>query len=62
MPVSAEARTANISIQPMSNELLPGEPYTLSVIATSPNNGTLSYQWYRKDSEYAEPVSLKKGG
>ena len=46
MPVSTEARTANISIQPMSRELLPGEGYTLSVIATSPNNGTLSYQWY----------------
>ena len=46
MPVSTEAKTANISIQPMSRELLPGEAYTLSVIATSPNNGELSYQWY----------------
>ena len=25
---------------------MPGDSYTLSVIATSPNNGTLSYQWY----------------
>jgi len=46
LPVDNEARTANISIQPMSTELLPGQSYTLSVIATSPNNGTLSYQWY----------------
>ena len=46
LPVDNEARTANISIQPMSTEILPGESYTLNVIATSPNNGTLSYQWY----------------
>ena len=46
LPVDSEARTANIMIQPQSVELLPGENYTLSVIATSPNNGTLSYQWY----------------
>ena len=46
MPVSNEGRTANISIQPQSVELNPGDSYTLSVIATSPNNGTLSYQWY----------------
>ena len=46
MPVSNDARTANISIQPQSAQLMPGDSYTLSVIATSPNNGTLSYQWY----------------
>ena len=46
LPVDSEARTANIMIQPQGVELLPGENYTLSVIATSPNNGTLSYQWY----------------
>ena len=46
MPVDNEARTANISIQPQSAQLMPGDSYTLSVIATSPNNGTLSYQWY----------------
>ena len=46
MPVDSEARTANISIQPQSAQLMPGDSYTLSVIATSPNNGTLSYQWY----------------
>ena len=46
MPVSSDARTANISIQPQSAQLMPGDSYTLSVIATSPNNGTLSYQWY----------------
>ena len=46
MPVNSDARTANISIQPQSAQLMPGDSYTLSVIATSPNNGTLSYQWY----------------
>ena len=46
MPVDSEARTANISIQPESVQLQPGDSYTISVIATSPNNGTLSYQWY----------------
>ena len=46
MPVDNEARTANIGVQPQSVELMPGDSYTLSVIATSPNNGTLSYQWY----------------
>ena len=46
MPVDNEARTANIGMQPQSAQLMPGDSYTLSVIATSPNNGTLSYQWY----------------
>ena len=46
MPVDNQARTANISIQPQSAQLMPGDSYTLSVIATSPNNGALSYQWY----------------
>ena len=46
LPVDSEGRTANISVQPQSTELQPGESYTLNVIATSPNNGTLSYQWY----------------
>lgn len=46
MPVDQEVRTANISIQPMSAQLQPGQSYTMSVIATSPNNGTLSFQWY----------------
>lgn len=46
LPVDNEVRTANISINPMSAEVLPGQSYSLSVVATSPNNGTLSYQWY----------------
>ena len=46
MPVDSGARTANISYQPQSAQLMPGDSYTLSVIATSPNNGALSYQWY----------------
>ncbi len=46
LPVSGEVRTANISVQPQSIELNQGDNYTLSVIATSPNNGVLSYQWY----------------
>ena len=46
LPINNEARTANIVYQPQSAELLPGENRTLSVMATSPNNGSLSYQWY----------------
>ncbi len=46
LPVDNEARTANISVQPESVTLQPGDSYTIGVIATSPNNGTLSYQWY----------------
>ena len=46
LPIDVNAKTANISVQPESIELKPGESYTLSVLATSPNNGTLSYQWY----------------
>ena len=46
LPVNNEARTANIVYQPQSAQLLPGEGHTLTVMATSPNNGSLSYQWY----------------
>lgn len=46
LPVDNDARTANISVQPESAEIKVGDSHTLSVVATSPNNGTLSYQWY----------------
>ncbi len=46
LPVDNEAKTANIVAQPESVTLQPGDSYTIGVIATSPNNGTLSYQWY----------------
>ena len=46
LPVDNDARTANISVQPESAEIKAGDSHTLSVVATSPNNGTLSYQWY----------------
>lgn len=46
LPVDNDARTANIVTQPEGIELRPGESYTLSVVATSPNNGSLTYQWY----------------
>lgn len=46
LPIDEGARTANIVIQPQNWELKPGESCTLSVKATSPNNGVLSYQWY----------------
>ena len=39
-------KTANIVTQPHSAEIKAGESCVLSVDATSPNNGTLSYQWY----------------
>lgn len=46
MPVDENAKSANISVQPESIEVMPGDTHTFSVIATSPNNGSLSYQWY----------------
>ncbi len=60
LPIDDGAKTANIAIQPQSWELRPGENYTLSVVATSPNNGTLSYQWYTASTDNrnaALPVS-----
>ncbi len=51
LPVDDSARTANISIQPESVEVEPGDAHTLSVIATSPNNGSLSYQWFSARSD-----------
>ena len=60
LPVDDSARTANISVQPESIEVEPGDAHTLSVIATSPNNGSLSYQWYSAptdDINAALPIS-----
>lgn len=60
LPVDDNARTANISVQPEDVEVEPGDAHTLSVIATSPNNGSLSYQWYSaptNDINAALPIS-----
>ena len=46
LPVDDNAKTANISVQPESAEIKAGDSHTLSVVATSPNNGSLTYQWY----------------
>ena len=40
------AKTPNINMTPQSTRLKKGETCTLTVQATSPNNGELSYQWY----------------
>ena len=39
-------KTPNINMVPQSTRLKKGETCTLTVQATSPNNGELSYQWY----------------
>ena len=39
-------KTPNINAAPQSARLKKGETCTLTVQATSPNNGELSYQWY----------------
>lgn len=39
-------KTPNINSAPQSTSLKKGETCTLTVQATSPNNGELSYQWY----------------
>ena len=60
LPVDDNAKVANISIQPESIEVEPGDAHTLSVVATSPNNGSLSYQWYSAatdDINAALPIS-----
>lgn len=51
LPVDENAEKAVISVQPESIELKPGESYTLSVIASSPNGGSLSYQWYSASAD-----------
>ena len=53
-------KPANIVNQPHSAEIKSGESYVLSVDATSPNNGSLSYQWYSAATdkrEAAVPIS-----
>ena len=39
-------KTPNINVAPQSTRLKKGETCILTVQATSPNNGELSYQWY----------------
>ena len=51
LPVNADADTATISVQPESVQLNPGDKHTLSVVASSPNGGSLSYQWYSAATE-----------
>ena len=51
LPVNSDADTATITVQPESVQLNPGDKHTLSVVATSPNNGSLSYQWYSAATE-----------
>ena len=43
---TGSGKTANITTQPKSAQVEKGETVTLSVYATSPNNGDVSYQWY----------------
>ncbi len=43
---SLTTKTPNINMAPQSTRLKKGETCTLTVQATSPNNGELSYQWY----------------
>lgn len=49
--VDTEMKTATIVAQPYGANKTMGEEYTVSLMATSPNNGDLSYQWYVSDTE-----------
>ena len=52
-------KTPNINVAPQSTRLKKGETCTLTVQATSPNNGELSYQWYSNtvnNSATATPI------
>ncbi|MCL2575338.1 MAG: InlB B-repeat-containing protein [Defluviitaleaceae bacterium] len=48
-PQQTHAATPRITQQPQSIELIAGSTHTLSVTATSSDNGTLTYQWYKAD-------------
>ena len=54
------APEVSITTQPQNKELTYGDTAgnTLQVAAKAEEGCTLSYQWYRKESEDAEPVSL----
>jgi len=58
--VKKAAHVAIIREQPMDAELTLGESCTLSVTASSPNGGTLQYQWYSVASEGADPLAISK--
>jgi len=57
-------KTANITTQPRSTQAEKGKTVTLSVYATSPDNGDVSYQWYSapvNDRAAALPISGATG-
>ena len=54
-------KQANINIQPTSAKLKKGETHTLSVMATSPNTGELSYQWYSAPTANVSALSPIQG-
>ncbi len=57
-------KTANITTQPKSTQAEKGKTVTLSVYATSPDNGDISYQWYSapvNDRAAALPISGATG-
>ena len=58
--VKKAAHIAIIKEQPRDAELALGESCTLTVQASSPNGGTLQYQWYSVASEDAEPLAISK--
>ena len=63
-PIVPGEKTANINIQPKGKIAEKGESVTLTVQATSPNNGELSYQWYCapvKDLNAALPIGGASG-
>ena len=55
------APEVSITTQPQNKKMTYGDTTgnTLKVAAKAEEGCTLSYQWYRKDTENAEPVSLK---
>ena len=55
--VAGEPAEPEITAQPQSTEIESGKKATLSVTATAPEGGELSYQWYQVSASGAEPVS-----
>lgn len=58
LPLSAFAQNCpTITTQPLSASVCAGGSYTLRVVATSPNNSTLSYIWYKNGAPLSETTS-----
>ena len=52
--VIIDAKKPIISVQPTGNSLTEGQSFSISVTASSPDHGDLTYQWYSNTTESTE--------